>query len=198
MNSAPQLLVHAGTFAALDGRGDITGTRGRSPDGLFVRDARHLSRWRLTIDGAAPTALVPGDPTGGTTAVLTASSTRDEPSDWTLLRRQALVQGRLVERVRIISNVARDTTLAVTVEADADFADQFELRGDGRTYDKPGVVRATRTVPGGVEFTYRRGEWRSSTTVTATPRRPPPRTTAPAATSPGTCRCPPTAAPNSP
>lgn len=169
MNSAPQLLVHAGTFAALDGRGDITGTRGRSPDGLFVRDARHLSRWRLTIDGAAPTALVPGDPTGGTTAVLTASSTRDEPSDWTLLRRQALVQGRLVERVRIISNVARDTTLAVTVEADADFADQFELRGDGRTYDKPGVVRATRTVPGGVEFTYRRGEWRSSTTVTATP-----------------------------
>lgn len=169
MSGAPQLLVHAGTFAALGGGGDITGTRGRSPDGLFVRDARHLSRWRLTVDGAVPTILVPGAPTGGTTAVLTASSTRDEPSNWTLLRRQALVQGRLVERVRIISNIARDTTLAVTVEADADFADQFELRGDGRTYDKPGAGRVVQPVPGGIEFIHRRGDWRSSTTVTAAP-----------------------------
>ncbi|WP_405621239.1 glycogen debranching N-terminal domain-containing protein [Streptomyces sp. NBC_01508] len=169
MSTAPQLLVHAGTFAALDGSGDITGTRGGSPDGLFVRDARHLSRWRLTVDGAVPTALVPGDSAGGTTAVLTASSTRDEPSGWTLLRRQALVQGRLVDRVRIISNIAQDTTLAVTVEADADFADQFELRGDRRTYDKPDAGRDIHTVPGGIEFTYRRVGWRSSTTVTATP-----------------------------
>lgn len=168
-DTAPQLLVHAGTFAALDAAGDITGTRGRSPDGLFVRDARHLSGWRLTVDGAVPTTLVPGSPTGGTPAVLTASSTRDEPSDWTLLRRQALVRGQLVERVRITSNIARDTTVIVTVEADADFADQFELRGDGRTYDKPGAGRTVHAVPGGVEFSYRRGDWHSSTTVTATP-----------------------------
>ncbi|QHY93802.1 hypothetical protein SSPS47_01515 [Streptomyces sp. S4.7] len=169
MSPTPQLLVHSGTFAALDDSGDITGTHGGSPDGLFVRDARHLSRWRLTVDGARPTALVPGDPNGGTTAVLTAGSTRDEPSHWTLLRRQALFQGRLVERVRIISNIAEHTTLAVTVEADADFADQFELRGDRRTYDKPGARRDIQTVPGGIEFTYRRGDWRSATTVTATP-----------------------------
>ncbi|MFC8828972.1 glycogen debranching N-terminal domain-containing protein [Streptomyces sp. NPDC057137] len=169
MSTPPQLLVHAGTFAALDGRGDITGTRGRSPDGLFVRDARHLSSWRLTVDGAVPTILVPADPTGGTAAVLTASSTRDEPSAWTLLRRQALAHGRLVERVRVTSNIAQATTVAVTVEADADFADQFELRGDGRTYDKPGAGRVVHAVPGGVEFTYRRGDWRSSTTVTAVP-----------------------------
>lgn len=57
--TAPQLLVHAGTFAALSGGGDISGTRGTSPDGLFVRDARHLSHWRLTVDGTEPTVLVP-------------------------------------------------------------------------------------------------------------------------------------------
>lgn len=52
-------LVRAGTFAVLGAEGDITGRHGRSPDGLFRRDARHLSLWSLTVDGAAPTVLVP-------------------------------------------------------------------------------------------------------------------------------------------
>ncbi|MEU0457466.1 glycogen debranching N-terminal domain-containing protein, partial [Streptomyces sp. NPDC006129] len=55
MTDRHHLLVHGGTFAAVGDRGDISGYRGGSaPDGMFVRDARHLSRWQLTVDGAVP------------------------------------------------------------------------------------------------------------------------------------------------
>ncbi|MBP0460349.1 glycogen debranching N-terminal domain-containing protein, partial [Streptomyces montanisoli] len=169
MPQAPQsLLVHAGTFAAVGPGGDIAGTSGRSPDGLFARDARHLSRWRLTVDGTPPVVLTPAQDGGGT-AVLAPEATRDEPPACVVLRRQALYDGRLTERLTFSSNVGHDTALTVVVEADADFADQFELRSDLRTYDKPGAVRAVETTAEGVDFAYRRGDWHSTTSVTATP-----------------------------
>ena len=60
MTDRHHLLVYGGTFAAVGDGGDISGVRGgSSPDGLFVRDARHLSRWQLTVDGAVPEALTP-------------------------------------------------------------------------------------------------------------------------------------------
>jgi glycogen debranching enzyme len=61
------------------------------------------------------------------------------------------------------------TTVRLAVTADADFTDQFELRSDHRTYAKTGVVRSRQIMEDGVEFRYRRGEWRSCTTVTAEP-----------------------------
>jgi glycogen debranching enzyme len=163
-----QLLVHAGTFAALGPGGDIAGTRGRSPDGLFVRDARHLSRWRLLVDGSAPGVLSPPDGAGGA-AVLAPDATRDEPAPYVLFRRQALYEGTLTERTTVTSNVAYDTTVTLVLEADADFADQFELRSDRRTYAKPGAAHDVDVSGGHVTFHHRRGEWHSTTTVSARP-----------------------------
>ncbi len=60
-------------------------------------------------------------------------------------------------------------TVRIAVTADADFTDQFELRSDYRTYVKSGAVRKREVLDDGVEFSYRRGEWRSCTTVTAEP-----------------------------
>ncbi|MFF7202359.1 glycogen debranching N-terminal domain-containing protein [Streptomyces sp. NPDC008141] len=167
--TAPQLLVHAGTFAALSGGGDISGTRGTSPDGLFVRDARHLSHWRLTVDGTEPTVLVPAYGDGGAAAVLTAAATRDEPSPWTLHRRQALFHGRLTENLRLSNNTAREITVIVAIDADADFADQFELRSDRRIYDKAGAHITVSDSADGIRFAYHREEWQADTTVTADP-----------------------------
>ncbi|MCA1217344.1 amylo-alpha-1,6-glucosidase [Streptomyces sp. 8L] len=163
-----QLLVHAGTFAALGPGGDITGTRGRSPDGLFVRDGRHLSRWRLLVDGAVPEVLTPGGSAGGA-AVLAREGTRDEPAAYVVFRRQALYGGTLTEHTRVTSNVAYDTTLTLVLEADADFADQFELRSDRRTYPKPGAARTVAVTADEVTFHYRRSGWHSATTVSARP-----------------------------
>ncbi|MFF3562560.1 glycogen debranching N-terminal domain-containing protein [Streptomyces sp. NPDC002574] len=161
-----RLLVHRGTFAATSLSGDITGRRGDSPDGLFLRDARHLSRWRLTANGAEPTLLTSSDEG----FVLTPAGGRDEPPAYSLFRLQAVVAGALTERVRVVSNRAEPTVVELALEADADFADLFELRADHRRYDKSGAVRTAAEQPAGVVFRYRRGDdWTSRTTVAASP-----------------------------
>ncbi|TDC65146.1 glycogen debranching N-terminal domain-containing protein, partial [Streptomyces hainanensis] len=165
------LLVRDGTFAAIGPSGDITGDRGPWPDGLFARDARHLSRWQLTVDGGTPAVLVPaavGDEARAN-AVLTPPGSRAEPPALTLFREQSVRAGGLSERIRISSNHGEPTTALLALTVDADFADQFELRGDHRWYEKPHAVRTRAILPDGVEFGYRRHEWRARTVVTTSP-----------------------------
>ncbi|SHI24365.1 amylo-alpha-1,6-glucosidase [Streptomyces sp. 3214.6] len=174
MTDRHHLLVYGGTFAAVGDRGDISGVRGSgtasgSPEGLFVRDARHLSRWQLTVDGAVPEVLAPVTDGDVTRCVLVPRGGRNEPPSCTLFREQAVGDSSFVESLRIVSNRPVPTTVRLAVTADADFTDQFELRSDHRTYAKTGVVRRRQVLDDGVEFTYRRGEWKSCTTVTAEP-----------------------------
>lgn len=164
--SVERLLVHRGTFASTSLSGDITGRRGDTPDGLFLRDARHLSRWRLTADGVEPSLLTSSDDG----FVLTPEGGRDEPPAYSLFRTQAVEAGTLTEHVRVVSNRAEPATVEIALEVDADFADQFELRGDHRRYDKADGRRTAEDRADGVAFRYRRGEdWDAGTTVTASP-----------------------------
>ncbi|AJE81535.1 amylo-alpha-1,6-glucosidase [Streptomyces albus] len=166
---APHLLLHAGSFALTDPAGDISAERTTSPQGLIARDTRHLSTWTLTVDGEQPTVLVPVRETDeDSAAVLTAPSTRDEPPGWTLFRHQNLCHGRLVERLRFTANTGEALMLNLRLDADADFADQFELRGD-HSYEKPGGHRTVEEAAEGTAFHYRRADWHASTTITAEP-----------------------------
>ncbi|MFI7497750.1 glycogen debranching N-terminal domain-containing protein [Streptomyces sp. NPDC049687] len=171
MTDRHHLLVYGGTFAAVGDHGDISGVRGAgsSPEGLFVRDARHLSRWQLTVDGAVPEALVPVADGDTARCVLVPRGGRNEPPSCTLFREQAVGDSSFVESVRVVSNRPVPTTVRLALTVDADFTDQFELRSDHRTYAKTGAVRRREVLDDGVEFTYRRGEWKSCTTVTAEP-----------------------------
>ena len=170
MTDRHHLLVHGGTFAAVGDGGDISGVRGGSfPDGLFVRDARHLSRWQLTVDGAVPETLSPVADGDTARCVLVPRGGRQEPPAHTLFREQAVGDGSFVESLRVTSNRPVPTTVRLAVTADADFTDQFELRSDYRTYTKPGATRTREVLDDGVEFGYQRREWRSCTTVTAEP-----------------------------
>ncbi|MGW7256247.1 amylo-alpha-1,6-glucosidase [Streptomyces sp. NPDC054834] len=170
MTDRHHLLVHGATFAAVGDRGDISGVRGGgSPDGLFVRDARHLSRWQLTVDGAMPEVLTPVADGDGARCVLVPRGGRQEPPAHTLFREQAVGDSSFVESLRVTSNRPVPTTVRLAITADADFTDQFELRSDHRTYAKTGVVRSRQVLDDGLEFTYRRGEWRSCTTIMADP-----------------------------
>ncbi|MDX5564964.1 glycogen debranching N-terminal domain-containing protein [Streptomyces sp. ID05-04B] len=174
MTDRHHLLVYGGTFAAVDDRGDISGVRGTgtaagSPEGLFVRDARHLSRWQLTVDGAVPETLSPVTDGDVARCVLVPRGGRDEPPSCTVFREQAVGDSSFVESLRVVSNRPVATTVRLAVTADADFADQFELRADHRTYAKTGAVRGRQVLDDGVEFGYRRGTWASCTTATAEP-----------------------------
>ncbi|GAA2331170.1 hypothetical protein GCM10010431_62350 [Streptomyces kunmingensis] len=164
-------LVRDATFVHLDPDGGIAGTRGTSPDGLFVRDGRHLSRWQLTVDGTAPAVLSPLTPAGDGTGecVLTPQGTRDAPPAYTVFRHQAVTAGEFTDVLSLVSNSPDPLVAEAVVTADADFADTFELRTDDRHYDKPGAVRRTRRTDAGVEFDYRRDDWHSRTTVVAEP-----------------------------
>ncbi|RDS60629.1 glycogen debranching N-terminal domain-containing protein [Streptomyces sp. M7] len=164
-------LVRDATFVRLDAAGAITGTRGRTPDGLFLRDARHLSRWQLTVDGETPLALTPAtaDSDDTATCVLTPVGTRDDPPAYTVFREQTVSAGALGEHLRLVSNRPEPVTAHVALTVDADFADLFELRADDRHYDKPGAQHTTRVTSEGVLLEYRRAEWHSSTAVTSRP-----------------------------
>lgn len=173
-----RLLVHDGSFARVTDSGDITGARSLTPDGLFARDARHLSRWQLEVDGAALEVLVPATRPGPgrpLAAVLTPPGSRDEPPAYTLFREQSLADGILTERVRLTSNRPVPLTAHVALHVDADFADQYELRGDHRSYAKPGAGRDVETTGDGLVFRYRRSAaggappWLSRTRIAATP-----------------------------
>ncbi|MGW2339876.1 amylo-alpha-1,6-glucosidase [Streptomyces sp. NPDC001661] len=168
-----QLLVHGRTFVATDPSGALTAVRGgSSPDGLFVRDARHLCRWQLTVDGAAPEVLTPMsyEQEGiGRCVLVPRGGGRQDPSAYTLFREQAVADGSFVELLKVVSNRPVPTTVRIALTVDADFTDQFELRSDHRTYVKTGAVRTREVLDDGVEFTYTRGDWRSSTTVTSEP-----------------------------
>ncbi|CAL9438768.1 amylo-alpha-1,6-glucosidase [Streptomyces sp. enrichment culture] len=170
MTDRQHLLLYGGTFAAVGDGGDISGVRGGTiPDGLFVRDARHLSRWQLTVDGAVPETLTPVADGDTARCVLVPRGGRLEPAAYTLFREQAVADSSFVETLRITSNRPVPATLRLAITADADFADQFELRSDHRTYAKPGAVRHRQALGHGVEFTYQRGVWLSRTTVSAEP-----------------------------
>ncbi|MFJ5259618.1 glycogen debranching N-terminal domain-containing protein [Streptomyces sp. NPDC088387] len=170
MTDRHHLLVYAGTFAAVDDSGDISGVRhGGSPEGLFVRDARHLSRWQLTVDGAVPETLAPVTDADTARCVLVPRGGRQEPPAYTLFREQAVGDSSFVESLSVTSNRQEPATVRIALTVDADFTDQFELRADHRTYARIGVTRRRHVLDDGVEFTYRRGDWLSSTTVTSSP-----------------------------
>ncbi|MFD4990162.1 glycogen debranching N-terminal domain-containing protein [Streptomyces sp. NPDC058372] len=163
------LLVHGGAFAALGDEGEALGGRGAVPQGLFVRDARHLSRWQLALDGAGPDVLVPASGEGTLRCVLAPRSGPGEPPAYTVFREQAVSDGSLVDQLRVVRNTATAAPLTIALTVDADFADLFELRSDHRTYVKAALQRTREVLPDGVEFGYRRGGWSARTRITADP-----------------------------
>ncbi|MFH9729020.1 glycogen debranching N-terminal domain-containing protein [Streptomyces sp. NPDC017260] len=164
-------LVRDATFVRLGADGEISGIRGSTPDGLFCQDARHLSRWRLTVDGDAPAALVPAtaDTDSMATCVLTPEGTRDEPPAYTVFRRQSVTAGTLTEHLTLVGNRPDPVTARLDLTVDADFADLFELRADDRHYAKPGARHETRSTSEGLLFTYRRADWHARTELTCRP-----------------------------
>ena len=154
-------VLEGNTFVVSDERGDIDGSPVEA-HGLFDRDTRYLSRWILTLDGkrlstlsvdrtryyAAQFFLAPGVASAYVNAKVAVI-------------RQRTVLGGFHEVISITNHDAVPVTLEVSLAADADFADLFEVKDavhekQGRTYRR---TDPDRLVLGYEREMYRRETW---------------------------------------
>jgi glycogen debranching enzyme len=137
-----QVLKHDDLFAVFDARGDFHGALhavgpSTGADGLFQDDTRILSKFVLRMQGEMP-ELLSGD-IGGDNVVFTAHLTNPPFQDRRnrlvpqgeiyLLRRRLLWQRKLYEALLVKSYAAEPIVFDLTLDADADFRDVFEIRG---------------------------------------------------------------------
>lgn len=155
----PRTLKHGDSFAVFDHNGDILSGAG-SPEGIYHRDTRHLSRLGLAIQGVRPMLL--GTTLRDDNAALTCDlANPDLYEDGRLVLERDLVH---IRRSKFLWNAACHERLAVHNFSDrpqrlrldmhftADFADLFEVRGAVRA--KRGTVHAPETGADGVRLAY--------------------------------------------
>jgi glycogen debranching enzyme len=137
----PRVLKRDDTFAVLDRNGDALPVVG-SPEGLYHRDTRHLSRLELRMAGAKPLLLSSAVSDDG--AVLTCDLTNpdiagdarrpDIERDQLHLRRSKFLRNATCfERITVRSYANRPLVLDFELRFAADFADLFEVRGERRS-----------------------------------------------------------------
>jgi glycogen debranching enzyme len=119
-------LVDGGDFCVCGPTGDMVADE---PHGLFFRDTRVLSRWALLVDGATPEMLarLEGEPFA--TTFIARARPRAGRADSTLLVLRHRYVGTGMREDLILRNLAsRPVTCTVSITADADFADLFEVK----------------------------------------------------------------------
>jgi glycogen debranching enzyme len=156
-------ILDGSTFLVSDLRGDVDPSPDQ-PHGFFYRDTRFLSKWQLTANGSrlkvnstaevayftAKFFLVP--PNGSVTDGPTVSIVRDR-----------MIGDGFHEDVTVLNHDSKPVALELRLEADADFADIFEVKDalekKGRHYRR---VDGDRLVLG-----YERGEFVRETRISA-------------------------------
>lgn len=160
-HASPSALLAGTTFLIADEAGDVPAA---GPVGLFVDDTRHLSAWRLLVDGQRLTTLSAHRDAVSGEAVLAPPTARGVNPPFVVFRTQVLDEDGLVERLRVRNLSAEPLVVEIRYVAAADFADQLELRGD-RDYVKPGATRTVHMTPRRLELRYRRDHYAKATTV---------------------------------
>ncbi len=143
-------------FVVADPQGDIAG----GVDGFFHDDTRILSRLRLLIGDKLPSRLsyrLSRDNAvftfHGANLALPPVGGRATPRGVIHIeRRRVLVDGRLIERVRMDNFGLDEVMLPLAYEFGADFRDMFEVRGLRRP--KRGALREPKLNGRSVEFAY--------------------------------------------
>jgi glycogen debranching enzyme len=142
-------------YSDLEGNLDHQGDYGL---GLYAKDTRFLSHFRLTINGRDPVLLSSSSERGYMSHVdLTNPDLYDGdvlvvPQQTLNIRRIRAISGRLFERIRVKNYNPFPVTLDLQLGFGADFADIFEVRGMRREGGPP--PRAPVVRDSVLEFTY--------------------------------------------
>jgi glycogen debranching enzyme len=188
-------ILEGSTFVVSDRRGDIVPSP-TEPHGLFLEDTRFLSCWRLTVGGSPPQVLSTDDVNYFTAQfflVPPAESFYDQAA-FSIMRKRSVGNG-FHEDLTVLNHSTEPLELDLHIEAQADFADLFEVKDalrkrgehyasaeDGRLvlgYRREGFVRETwisatadeaEAAENGLRFQIRvepQGEWTTCVDVAA-------------------------------
>jgi glycogen debranching enzyme len=157
-------ILDGSTFVVSDRAGDVDATPDQ-PHGLFFQDTRHLSRWRLTVAGAAPTVLSTDD------VDYFAAQFFLYPPTGTIYKNPylSIVRKRFVgdgfhEDITVLNHDGEPAELELRLEADSDFADLFEVKD---ALEKKGsFYRELRD--GALVLGYRRDDFVRETVISST------------------------------
>ena len=143
------VLKRGNLFLVANRLGDVAPAGARDL-GLFLTDTRHLSGWRLAVQGGPPLCLctqVSTDYVSQIDFTITGLHAGDllgkEPVNYVHLRRDQLIDDVFVDRLVLTNFQGRPIEQWLEVNWAADFADVFEIRGARRArrgvYHRPEV-----------------------------------------------------------
>jgi glycogen debranching enzyme len=121
-------ILDGSTFVVSDRRGDVDADPA-TPHGLFHRDTRFLSRWLLTVDGAAPDVLSTENERyfSAQFFLVPPTGTIYRNPYLSVIRRRTVGDG-FHEDVTVLNHANEPVSLQLRIEAGADFADLFEVK----------------------------------------------------------------------
>jgi glycogen debranching enzyme len=149
-------VVSAGAYCVSDDVGDFGGSAGR---GLFYRDTRHLSEFRLRLGGVRPVPLASW--TRGSEAEF-ALAVGAGPEGVGVVRRRFL-GGGMDEEILLSNESGVGMEVRVELECAADFRDVFEVRGYRRVARRGEISEEAGDAR--LRFAYRRRGFRRGTVV---------------------------------
>jgi glycogen debranching enzyme len=156
-------ILEGNTFVVSDRRGDIDASPDE-PHGLFNRDTRYLSRWRLAVDGRSPRLLSTDDVNyfSAQFFLVPPDGTVYDDSAFSIVRKRAIGEG-FHEDLAVMNHTGEPLELELRIDAAADFADLFEVKDalakQGEHYHR---VEDGRLVLGYRRDSYVRETWISS------------------------------------
>jgi glycogen debranching enzyme len=155
-------ILDGNKFVVSSREGDIEATP-TDNHGLFLNDTRFLSRWVLTVNGMRP-KLLSVDDTAYFAAqhfLALATGTVYVDSHLTVVRRR-FVNGGFREELVVANHDQQPVELVVRIEADADFADLFEVK---EKLEKKGELYRRAEADGTLTLGYRRDRYCRETQV---------------------------------
>ncbi len=169
-------------FAVFDAAGEMHGPPSASADvlgkaGLYIRDTRHLSRLVLRINDLPPVLLgscVSADNVEFRADLTNRLSTNMEgpglPARAVHVLRLRIVHEGLRETLSVTNHSGKPLAIDLSIEADADFRDIFEIRGARRA--ERGRTREPATGKADIAFGYDGLNGKAYLTTVAFSKRP--------------------------
>jgi len=121
-------ILDGSTFVVSNRAGDVEATPDQ-PHGLFFKDTRHLSRWRLTVNGVAPNVLSTDDVDYFAAQFFLVPPTGTVyKNPYLSVVRKRFVGDGFHEDVTVFNHDQEPAEIELRLEAGADFADLFEVK----------------------------------------------------------------------